>query len=170
MGSLLLPAHAVGVHKWVDTKGVTHYSDEAPESSTTQVTLIEVLENYSVSVDAENDYYSIAHQWMRMHEESIEQEKIKLEKAKQKAAQKSSQPEIVTVIDSGEKRYVVALPGFSHGKHGHRRGFHEKSKYYAGYLLAKRQRGGPLGKSYRARIRSASYIHRRTNGSTFKIR
>ena len=48
----LLPAYAAGVHKWVDAKGITHYSDEAPPSATVVVTLIEVSATRSATADA----------------------------------------------------------------------------------------------------------------------
>ena len=125
---VLLSADAASVYKWVDANGVTHYSDEAPASSTTQVTLIDVPTTQSVAANVESDYYSIANQWARLHEELIKREKLKLEKARQKAAQS---PQIVYINEPNETRYVVAYPGFLHRRHGRSR-YHKKPEHYPG--------------------------------------
>jgi len=160
MGSGLLPAYATSVHKWVDTNGITHYSDEAPASSTTQVTLIEIPTNHTLAVDAENNYYSITNQWMRLHKERIEREKIELEKAKQKAAQSPVTPQIVYVNEPSEKRYVAAYRGFFQRRHGHRR-FYDKSRYYTSDLRKKHLRGKSSGRLHNKRIILGSYKHRK---------
>jgi hypothetical protein len=150
---VLLPAYAASVYKWVDANGVTHYSDEAPASTTTQVTLIEVPATRSVAVDAENDYYSIANQWMRLHQELIEREKITLEKTRQKAAQS---PQIVYINEPNESRYVVAYPGFFHRGHG-RSQYHKKPEHYPGYMRKKHRRGKPSARLPGTGIRPSSY-------------
>lgn len=160
MNGVLLPAYATSVHKWVDTDGITHYSDEAPASSTTQVTLIEIPTNHTLAVDAENNYYSITNQWMRLHKERIELEKIELEKAKQKAAQSPVAPLIVYVNEPSEKRYVAAYPGFFQRRHGHRR-FHDKSRYYTGDFRKKHLRGKSSIRLHNKRIILGSYKHRK---------
>lgn len=131
----LLPAYASGIHKWVDEQGVTHYSDQAPESDILQVSVIEIpAAHYTVS-DIEKDYYSITNQWMRVHQERLELEKIKLEKAKQKAAQRPAPPQVVYVNESYEDRYRVAYPFFIHKKFKHKRKKHRffKDNGYRSY-------------------------------------
>ena len=160
MSSILLPAYATSVYKWVDTNGITHYSDEAPASSTTQVTLFEVPTIHTLAVDAENNYYSITNQWMRLHKERIEREKIELEKAKQKAPQSPVSPQIVYVNEPSEKRYVAAYPGFFQRRHGHRR-FHDKSRYNTGDLRKKHLRGKSSVRLHSKRIILGSYKHRK---------
>ena len=141
---VLLSADAASVYKWVDANGVTHYSDEAPASSTTRVTLIDVPTTQSVAANVESDYYSIANQWARLHEELIKREKLKLEKARQKAAQS---PQIVYINESNASRYVVAYPGFFHRRPGHGR-YHKKPEHYPGRRSATLPGTGIRSSSY----------------------
>ncbi len=126
MSCALLPAQAAVVHKWVDADGITHYSDQAPEPSTTQVTLIEVPETRSVKGNMNNDFYSIVNQWQRMHKERIEHEKLKLEQAKLKAAQQSATPQFVYINEPPAKQVVYAYPGAYYRRHN-------RSHYYKGH-------------------------------------
>jgi len=167
MNSVLLSAYAANVYKWVDAKGITHYSDEEPAPSTTQVTLIDVPATQSVTVNAENDYYSIANQWMRLHEELIKQEKIKLEKAKQKAALQPVAPQVIYINEPNANRYVVAYPGLFHRRHGRSR-FHHKPKHYSGDMPGKYPRGEGSGKLHWKGSRLGSNKHRNASGLVFK--
>lgn len=126
MSCSLLPAQAAVVHKWVDADGVTHYSDQAPEPSTTQVTMIEVAETRSVK--GNNDFYSIVNQWQRMHKERIEYEKLKLEQAKQKAAQQSATPQIVYINEPPARQVTYAYPG-AHNRNHYYKGHRHNSGY-----------------------------------------
>ena len=124
----LLPAYAAGVHKWVDAKGATHYSDEAPTSATAVVTLIKVPTTRSATADAANDYYSIANQWMRLHQELIEREKLTLEKARQKAAQS---PQIVYINEPNDHKFfcvTIAKYNSPHLRRGGWKFVHAKHK------------------------------------------
>ena len=163
MNSVLLSAYAANVYKWVDAKGITHYSDEEPASSTTQVTLIDVPATQSVAVNAENDYYSIANQWMRLHEELIKREKIELEKAKQKAALQPLAPQIVYVNEPNVNRYVVAYPGLFHRRHDRSR-FHHKPKHYSGDMPGKHPQGEGSGGLHWKGSRLGSYKHKKASG------
>ena len=120
------PISAERVHKWVDENGVTHYSDEAPNQSVSEVTLIELPATHSKIVDVEKDYYSISNQWMRVHEERIAREKIKLEKAKVKASQRPAEPSVV-YVNEPEDRYVVGYP--YHIRHKYRHKDRRKDKH-----------------------------------------
>jgi len=160
-----LPVLADSVHKWVDEKGVTHYSDEAPAATVTQVSLIEIPANYSSTAEVEDDYYSISNQWMRLHEERIALEKIKLEKAKQKAAQQPVAPQVVYVNEPYEDRYVVAQPNFFHRGHVRNR-FHHKSLQDHSGKHAKPHRSG---RSDRGRGHKSN-SHRNSSGVALKTR
>lgn len=116
------PAFAVGVHKWVDEEGVTHYSDEAPEA--TETTLIDLPDPVIVSSGAgdNEDYYSISKQWERMNRERLEREKLALEKAKIEAARQPPPPSRVYVENSGQDRIIPVYRDFRfHKARGHRR-------------------------------------------------
>lgn len=161
-----LSAYADQVHKWVDEKGVTHYSDKAPTSSTTQITLIEVPAKHTSAIDVEKDYYSITNQWMRIHEERLEREKIKLERAKLKAVQRPPTPQVVYLNEPNEDRYVVGYPYFYHRKHKYYRNRHGSNKHY-GDKHAKHNRSGRMGKSHRQR--HGSHSRRSSSGLTLRL-
>ncbi|ADJ29742.1 DUF4124 domain-containing protein [Nitrosococcus watsonii] len=125
------PAFAGSVHKWIDDNGVTHYSDEAPSSSATQVTLIQVPSSYPA---VEDNYYSIANQWQRLYKKHIQREKIKLKKAKQKAAQQPPSPQVVYVSTPDQPQYGTVYPSIfhrslKHHKFQHRLGRHHKGNH-----------------------------------------
>ncbi len=117
---LVVPAQAEIVHKWVDADGVTHYSDEPPAADAAEAISIEVPASASRANRAQNDYYSIANQWQRMHRERLERDKIALEKARVRAAREESEREART-----ETRYVVenrryAYPWYGYGHRPHK--------------------------------------------------
>lgn len=73
------PASASVIHKWVDAKGVTHYSDVAPESEGASSTLdIPVADPARAA--STDDYYSIQNQWQRVNQERLAREKRQQEK------------------------------------------------------------------------------------------
>ncbi|MGD8421137.1 MAG: DUF4124 domain-containing protein [Gammaproteobacteria bacterium] len=126
--STALPAFAVGVHKWVDEKGVTHYSDEAPEAiETTLIDLPEPAVRQADDEDIEDDYYSISKQWERMNRERLEREKLELERAKIAAAVRPPPPRTVYVEKSGSDRIIPVYADFRYRKHYRHR------KPYRGY-------------------------------------
>jgi hypothetical protein len=151
-----VPVSATVVLKWVDADGLTHYSDEAPDPSTTPVTKIDVPETSSAESNVGNNFYSIKNQWQRLHKERIEYEKLKLEKAKQEAAQQSAKPQIVYIKDPYEKRYVVAYPGSYYRRHNRGR-YHKKHKQYSRYASKRHYRGkAPVG-LHAGRLKLGSY-------------
>ena len=145
-GCALIPAQATVIHKWVDADGVTHYSDEAPATTETPVTLIDVPANGADPEAVADDYYSITNQWERMNRERIEREKLNLEKARLEAARQSSAPQVVYVNEPAETRYVIAYPRLLHRKHGWHR-LHRKFGQHHGGLHKShdRQRQVSLG-------------------------
>ena len=123
-----LPAFAVGVHKWVDEKGLTHYSDKAPEAiETTLIDLPDPVVRQAGDEDIEEDYYSISKQWERMNRERLEREKLELERAKIAAARQPPPPKTVYVEYSGGDRIIPVYADFRYRKHYRHR------KPYRGY-------------------------------------
>ena len=115
---VLLPAYAGVVHKWVDEKGITHYSDEAPVPGSSEMTQIELPETTQATAGAQGDYYSIANQWDRMLKERLKRANLKLEHDRLKAIRREENPDIVYVTEPDEKRFVTIYSG--HRRH-HRR-------------------------------------------------
>ena len=116
--------HAGSVHKWVDEKGITHYSDHVPNNINNSAERIEIPSTYESTVD-QDDYYSILNQWTRMREERLERKKLQLEKAKQKMALKQAQaaavPQVVYLGEQEERntRYYPVYPyRFGFKRHG----------------------------------------------------
>ena len=123
---VLLPAYAGVVHKWVDEKGLTHYSDEAPVTATSEMMQIESPANTQATAGAQGDYYSIAHQWKRMHKERLERAKLKLEKDRLKAAKRKDEPDRIYIREPEETRYVGLYNGY--------RRYHRPSRRASSYL------------------------------------
>lgn len=121
---------AAGIHKWVDESGITHYSDMAPVADVDQVAVIEVSSAYSTNNNVEQDYYSITNQWMRIHQERLDREKIKLEKAKQKAVQQPVAPQVVYVNEPNKDRYRVSYPFFIRKKFKHHDDFSSRRRNF----------------------------------------
>ncbi len=166
----LSPVYAEGVHKWVDENGVTHYSDAAPNSSATKVTIIEVHATYAATNAAEQNYYSIMNQWMRLHEERIEREKIKLEKAKQKAALQPVAPQVIYVNEPSESRYIVPYTSYLHPNHPRHRFQHKSNRHFGD----QHRRGGRSGRllGYGRRLDSSKQSlsrHRKASGLTLSL-
>ena len=109
---VLLPAYAGVVHKWVDEKGITHYSDEAPVANISEMMQIESPSNTQATAGTQGDYYSIANQWERMHKERLERAKLKLEQDRLKAAKRKDKPDRVYVQERDETRYVTFYDGY----------------------------------------------------------
>ena len=145
MACVVAPAFAATVHKWVDANGITHYSDEAPTTPETEVTTIEVLDPNLTKIDASDHYYSIANQWQRIQRESQEQERLRVEAARQKAAQQPAATEFVYINEPTEKRYVSTYPRSYYRKHGRHR-FHKKPRHFTRHAYRKHLRGNyPIG-------------------------
>ncbi len=129
-------ANADAVHKWVDENGVTHYSDEMPLDVVEEVEQITIPVSYASKIDAQNDYYSIANQWMRVHEQRIALEKIKLEKAKQKAESRAQESPFIVVneVDQGgvfipRRRFVDRVPYYGVNYHHKYPGKYQGNSY-----------------------------------------
>lgn len=156
MVSLLHCAHAAVVHKWIDADGVTHYSDKAPGPAVTDVSMIDVPSGNSDKTDVKNGYYSIKNQWQRVHKERLEQQKLELERDRQKAVLQSTTPPVVYVDESAEERYAVAYLGRFHHRYRHGR-LHKKQKRHRGFTGKRYSRGkAPIG-LHAGRLKLGSY-------------
>ncbi|MDH3635174.1 MAG: DUF4124 domain-containing protein [Gammaproteobacteria bacterium] len=152
----MFPAHAEVVHKWIDADGVTHYSDTAPVSSTTQVLVIGIPARNLVKTDVDTNYYSIKNQWQRLYKERLEKQKLELEKARQKAALEAATPQVVYIKESHEKQYAIGYPGSFHRRYGRNR-WHKKHKHHYGYSRNRYYRGKtPIG-LHAGRLELGSY-------------
>ena len=125
-----MPATAGMVHKWVDAKGITHYSDTPPEITPAQLTQIEVPDVVGTTDKTASDYYSIANQWQRLHRERLERERLALERAKQKAARQPPAPEIVYVERPDETSRQVIYLGTSRLRHRNYRARDRAGRHY----------------------------------------
>lgn len=118
----IAPVSAGVVHKWVDDKGVTHYSDEAPENAKTQSTQIDIPEPVPSEGKSRDHYYSIANQWARLHKESLEREKLRVQAEQAKASKKVSVTNVY-VEESDRDGYALV-----YGKPYYRKHYHKKKK------------------------------------------
>jgi len=72
-------ANAAAIHKWVDDRGVTHYSDAAPSSPVSSATRFEISTGHTAKTalsTPSDQYYSIANQCQRLQQERLQQQQI----------------------------------------------------------------------------------------------
>ncbi|MFK7815821.1 MAG: DUF4124 domain-containing protein [Gammaproteobacteria bacterium] len=131
--SVVLPVHADIVHKWVDAKGVTHYSDQLPKDTDNSAKQITLSNAYSRSDRANyrENYYSVTNQWARMREERIERKQLYLDKKKQKAAQQVI-PQVVYVNQAEERPQSVYYPAYL-GRHVYKHRNYNTGKKHHNY-------------------------------------
>ncbi len=137
-----------------------------------EVTLIELPAKHTTAPDAENDYYSISNQWMRVHKERIAREQIKLEKAKVKASQRPAEPSVV-YVNEPEYGYGYGYPyryrhKYRHkrkDKH-HRRGDKKDSTRHYGGKHANQNKRSNLNKSGDGGRGRQTHSRRATKGLT----
>ena len=142
-------ANAAEIHKWVDDKGLTHYSDAVPLTPATSVTRLEIntgnITRNAKSTTSEN-YYSIANQWQRLQQERLQQQQFELQKASTQV-DRSATPERVVVSDeSHTTRYLVAYPTRIHRRHA-----------YPKYHGRPRRSHGNAHQPRRGHVRSTGY-------------
>lgn len=125
-----MPVSAGTVHKWVDAKGITHYSDAPPEITPAQLTQIEVPDVVGTTDKTTSDYYSIANQWQRLHRERLERERLALERAKQKAAGQPPETEVVYVERPYETSRQVIYLGTPRLRHRNYRSHDGAGRHY----------------------------------------
>ncbi len=150
------PAYTADVYKWVDADGITYYSDEAPPVSPNPISLIELTATYPVTVDPEKDFYSITNQWQRLNRARIEREKLKLERIKLEEAQQPVTPQIVYNGEPQDKQYIIAYPGTTYHRHGHKR-FFRKGRHHIIGMHKKRLKESRPGKMHSGKLSLGSY-------------
>ena len=142
-------ASAVEIHKWVDNKGVTHYSDSAPSNPATSITRLEISSGNTTRTELStpsDQYYSIANQWQRLQQERLQQQHLELQRAALNV-NKAVEPERADYRDeSHSTRYLVAYPVRKHRRHGYPK-VHPRS----------RQGHGHSQQPHRNRIRSSGF-------------
>ncbi len=144
-------ANAAAIHKWVDDKGVAHYSDAAPSTPVTSATRLEISTGTTTKTalsTASDQYYSIANQWQRLQQERLQQQQLELQRA---AINIDRSVEPKPAEDSNEShttRYLVAYPVRKHRLRG-----------YPKYHQRPRQGHGNAQQPWRNRIRSGGFQH-----------
>ncbi len=106
--------NAAVAHKWLDTDGVTHYSDAPPPTPTADFERLD-LPTAPSRAAVHDAYYSIANQWRRMHRERIELERVRAESLRDTRVESRGSDTIV--IQVPDSRPSVAIlprhrPGF----------------------------------------------------------
>ena len=134
IGTNWVAVQAAAVHKWVDDRGVTHYSDAAPDAAETSVVQLEISTgNRSTSAASESSdhYYSIANQWQRIQQERLQQQQLELQKAAVTATRTTDRGP--TDYDDEERttRYVAAYPTRLHRRRGYRKRYPRQYRSYA---------------------------------------
>ena len=103
------------IHKWVDQNGITHYSDEPPPDEQTATTQIDLPEPKPADENSQDNYYSIANQWARMHQERLDREKVR---AQSNATRSAQRPRVTNVyVNGSDNNYGVVYGGRYYKKH-----------------------------------------------------
>jgi hypothetical protein len=104
---------AAAIHKWVDERGVTHYSDKAPTSPAAGITRLDIStgEDSRRALAANPDhYYSIASQWQRMNQERLQRQQLELQRAALSVERRAAPPPAIDNSEARSTRYVIAYP------------------------------------------------------------
>lgn len=142
---------AATIHKWVDEKGITHYSDQAPAAST-GVTRFEIdARGYAISsaLRESDRFYSIANQWKRLNRERLQRQQLALQQAALKVNRQTYTPPPRHAYDDRAQRNVVVLSRRVYRRHGYKNGRHYLHSYRPGgrpYLGKHRSGGFPTVK------------------------
>lgn len=137
---------AATIHKWIDEKGITHYSDQAPGPAT-RVTRIEVDTRGYASSSAlrESDrLYSIANQWKRINQERQQRQQLALQQAALKVNTQASTRPPRHAYDYRADRIIVVNSRRAYRRHGYKNGRHYLHAYRPGGQPY-RSRGFPTG-------------------------
>ena len=137
---------AATIHKWVDEKGITRYSDQAPGPATS-VTRIEVdTRGYASSSPLrESDrFYSIANQWKRINQERLQRQQLALQQAALKVNTQAYTRPPRHAYDELADRTIVINSRRAYRRHGYKNGRHYLHAYRPGGQPY-RSRGFPTG-------------------------
>ena len=124
IGSNWVAVQAAAVHKWVDDRGLTHYSDAAPDAAETSVVQLKIStgnRSNSTASKYSDHYYSIANQWQRIQQERLQQQRLELQKAALRATRTTDPVRRDYDDEARTTRYVVAYPGKFYRHHGYRK-------------------------------------------------
>ena len=133
IGSNCVAAQAAAVHKWVDDRGVTHYSDAAPEAHETSIIQLESSTGNGrkrVAAEKPDDYYSIANQWQRIQQERLQQQQLELQKAALISTRTTDQRRTDYDDEERSTRYVAAYPTRLHRRRGYRKRYPRQHRSY----------------------------------------
>jgi len=116
--SIGLSAPAATVHRWVDEHGVTHFSDAPPAGTVSDVTTLELSDDFPDAADTRANYYSIANQWERMRVEREQKTRVELEKARIRAEQAAAVAYSEPAAEPQDRRYYPLYfpPAASRGR------------------------------------------------------
>jgi len=120
---------ASAIHKWVDARGVTHYSDQPPVATTMQTTQLDIdtgRNSADNSASKPDHYYSIANQWQRMNQEGLQRRQFELQRAAISAASAANYQPEAQQAETESTRYVAVYPQRWYRKRGHRYGHHDR--------------------------------------------
>ena len=142
-------AQADAILKWVDARGVTHYSDRPPASATIQTTQLDIdtgRDGTASSASKPDDYYSIANQWQRMSQEGLQRRQFELQRAAISASIENSKRPVQ--VEAESKRYVGIYykrrhhrRGYRHGHQGPKPAHHKKPSGFPTVLKQSGSRG-----------------------------
>ena len=113
---------AAAIHKWVDERGVTHYSDKAPANPDASVTRLDIStgENSRTALAANPaHYYSIANQWQRMNQERLQRQQLELQRAALSVERRAAAQPAIDTDEARSTRYIVAYPYRYHRRYRH---------------------------------------------------
>ena len=136
-----IDANAAAIHKWVDDKGITHYSDAAPSSPVTSATRLEISTGNTTKTalsTASDQYYSIANQWQRLQRERLQQQQLELQRAAINVDRSVEPKRAEDNDESHTVRYLVAYPARIRRQHGYPK-YHPRSSRGHGYTQQSRQ-------------------------------
>lgn len=134
IGSNWVAVQAAAVHKWVDDRGVTHYSDAAPDAPEISVIELDISTGNSsrtAATEESDHYYSIANQWQRMQQERLQQQQLELQRAALTATRTTDREPADYDDEERTSRYVVAYPAKLYRRHGYRKRHPRHYRSYA---------------------------------------
>jgi hypothetical protein len=106
-------------YKWVDDKGVTHYSEALPDQDIDHVAL-ELSEDYSVS-NSQDDYYSIQNQLKRLQQRRSQQLVEKQQAAQVREAKQQASEIIYVQVEEPERHYYPPVYYPRYNSHHYRK-------------------------------------------------